>query len=538
MPRLIEIALSPQEAADPEVYTAKAMQAAGIKDPSEVAFTRVVRRSIDARHRKGDGDPAASRVRINMAIELWLDTAGDARPEAVHFEWGDVSSGTEVIVVGAGPAGLFAALELIELGYRPIVLERGKDVSARKRDIAAINRNEPVNPDSNYAFGEGGAGTYSDGKLYTRSKKRGNWKKALEIFHFHGAGEEILYEAHPHIGTDKLPRVIQSIRETIVKAGGIVTFDCRVTDFILDAAGKRVQGVVTQSGERIEAAAVILATGHSARDIYELLHAKGITLEAKPFAMGVRVEHLQERIDRIQYKTGAEGRGEYLPAAAYSLVAQVKGGNVQRGVYSFCMCPGGFIVPALTEPAECVVNGMSPSGRNNVYANAGIVTQVLPEDFADLIPHFGPLAGMRFQQQLEKMGFAQGGGAQVAPAQRLDAFVEGKRCGELLPTSYQPGLVASDMHAWLPKFMGQALRAGFREFDKKMRGFLTPEAQIIGIESRTSAPVRIPRDKESYGHIQVEGLFPVGEGAGYAGGIVSAAVDGAAAARAVTACMK
>lgn len=538
MPRLIEISLSPQQAADPEVYTAKAVQAAGIKDPSEVAFARVVRRSIDARYRKGDGDPAASRVRINMAVELWLDTAGDTRPETVHFEWGDVSTRTEVIVVGAGPAGLFAALELIELGYRPIVLERGKDVSARKRDIAAINRNEPVNPDSNYAFGEGGAGTYSDGKLYTRSKKRGNWKKTLEIFHFHGADETILYEAHPHIGTDKLPGVIQAIRETIVKAGGIVTFDCRVTDFILDPAGQRLTGVVTQQGERIEAAAVILATGHSARDIYELLHANRITVEAKPFAMGVRVEHQQERIDRIQYKTGPDGRGEYLPAAAYSLVAQVKGGDVQRGVYSFCMCPGGFIVPALTEPGECVVNGMSPSGRNNVYANSGIVTQVLPEDFADLVPHFGPLAGMRFQQQLEKMGFAQGGGAQVAPAQRLDAFVEGKRCGELLPTSYQPGLVASDMHAWLPKFMAQALRAGLREFDKKMRGFLTPEAQIIGIESRTSAPVRIPRDKESYGHSQVAGLFPVGEGAGYAGGIVSAAVDGAAAARAVAAWIK
>lgn len=530
MPKIVELTLTPEQAADTTAYTAAAIAAAGLKSPSDVAFCRVVRRSIDARRRKAeDGSPMG--VRVNMAVELWLDAEG--QPDPVHFEWGDVSNvpaSKEVIVVGAGPAGLFAALELIERGFRPILLERGKDVSARKADIAAIQRNERVNPDSNYAFGEGGAGTYSDGKLYTRSKKRGNFRKSLEILHFHGADETILYETHPHIGTDKLPRVIAAMRETILKAGGVIRFDSRVTGLILSDDASVLRGVVLQDGTRIEAQAVILATGHSARDIYELLHAKGILIEAKPFAMGVRVEHRQELIDRIQYKVN----DPYLPAAAYSLVAQVPSGKTgTRGVYSFCMCPGGFIVPALTEAGECVVNGMSPSGRNNVFANSGIVTQVLPEDYADLVPHFGPLAGMRFQQQLEKMGYAQGGGAQVAPAQRLDSFVGGFKCGETLPTSYHPGIVASDMDKWMPKFIAQALRAGFKEFDKKMRGFLTPEAQVIGIESRTSSPVRIPRGREDYMHPQVAGLFPAGEGAGYAGGIISAAVDGAAVATAV-----
>lgn len=531
MPQIVEITLSPREAADETVYSDVARRAAGIRESGEVAFCRVVRRSIDAR-RHTVGIPG---VRVNMAVELWTEAEG--KPEEVHFEWGDVSNvppSREIVIVGAGPAGLFAALELIELGFRPIVLERGKDVSERKSDIAAIQRNEPVNPDSNYAFGEGGAGTYSDGKLYTRSKKRGNFRKTLEILHFHGADESILYDAHPHIGTDRLPRVIAAMRETIVRSGGEIRFGSRVVDLLLSADRTRIRGVETQDGTRIEVPAVILATGHSARDIYELLYERGVFIEAKPFAMGVRVEHRQELIDRIQYKTA----DPYLPAASYSLTAQVPSGlsgreaPKMRGVYSFCMCPGGFIVPALTESGECVVNGMSPSGRNNVFANSGIVTQVLAEDYADLVPHFGPLAGMRFQQQVEKMGYAQGGGAQVAPAQRLDAFVQGTRCGETLPTSYHPGVVASDMDRWLPKFIAQALRAGFREFDKRMRGFLTAEAQVIGIESRTSSPVRIPRSRESYMHPQVAGLFPAGEGAGYAGGIVSAAVDGAAVARA------
>lgn len=528
MPRIVEITLTPKEAADEAACIAAAVRAAGIRSVDEVAFCRIVRRSIDAR-RHTNGIPG---VRVNLAVEIWSDTEG--KPDEVRFEWGDVSHvppSREVLVVGAGPAGLFAALELIEQGFRPIVLERGKEVSQRKADIAAIQRNEPVDPDSNYAFGEGGAGTFSDGKLYTRSKKRGNFRKTLAILHFHGADESILYDARPHIGTDRLPRVIAAMRETILRSGGKIRFGSRVTDLILSEDKTRIRGVATQDGERIEAPAVILATGHSARDIYELLYRKEVLIETKPFAMGVRVEHRQERIDRIQYKT----LDPALPAATYSLVAQVptgQGKEALRGVYSFCMCPGGFIVPALTEAGECVVNGMSPSGRNNVFANAGIVTQILPADYADLVPHFGPLAGMRFQQQLEKMGYARGGGAQVAPAQRLDAFVKGFRCGETLPTSYHPGVVASDMDKWLPKFIAQALRAGFREFDKRMHGFLTAEAQVIGIESRTSSPVRIPRLRESGMHPQVAGLFPAGEGAGYAGGIVSAAVDGAAAAQA------
>ena len=533
MPRTVEITLTPKEAADSAAYTAAAIRAAGLTSTDQIAHCRVVRRSIDARrHTSG-----IRGVRINMAVELWLDTEG--RPDPVHLEWGDVSNvpaSREVIVVGAGPAGLFAALELIERGYRPLILERGKDVSQRKSDIAAIQRNESVNPDSNYAFGEGGAGTYSDGKLYTRSKKRGNYRKSLEILHHHGADESILYDAHPHIGTDRLPRVIAAMRETILRSGGRILFESRVSDLLLNADRTAIRGVRTQRGDEIEAPAVILATGHSARDIYELLHARGILIEAKPFAMGVRVEHRQELIDRIQYKT----LDPDLPAASYSLVAQVPSGlngadaPRTRGVYSFCMCPGGFIVPAMTENGECVVNGMSPSGRNNIFANSGIVTQILPQDYADLVPHFGPLAGMRFQQQLEKMGHAQGGGAQIAPAQRLDAFVKGFRCAEVHPTSYHPGLIASDMDKWMPKFIAQSLRAGFREFDKRMRGFLTPDAQVIGIESRTSSPVRIPRDRDTYMHPQIAGLFPAGEGAGYAGGIISAAVDGAAVAAAVT----
>lgn len=530
MPQLVEIVLTPHDAAEEATWTAAALRAAGVA-PEEVACCRVVRRSIDARrHATG-----IRGVRVNLAVEVWKDAEG--KPDPIHFEWGDVAhvpASRQVVVVGAGPAGLFAALELIEQGFRPIVLERGKDVSLRKSDIAAIQRNERVNPDSNYAFGEGGAGTYSDGKLYTRSKKRGNYRKALEILHYHGADEAILYDAHPHIGTDRLPRVIAAMRETILRAGGVIRFGSRVTDLLLTHDKSAITGVVTHDGERIETQAVVLSTGHSARDIYELLHQRGVYIEAKPFAMGVRVEHRQALIDRIQYKTV----DPYLPAAAYSLVAQVPSGlsgktaPKTRGVYSFCMCPGGFIVPAVTDNGECVVNGMSPSGRNNVFANSGIVTQILPEDYADLVPHFGPLAGLRFQQQLEKMGYAQGGGAQVAPAQRLDAFVEGFRCGETLPTSYHPGLVASDMDKWMPRFMAQALRNGFRAFNQKMRGFLTAEAQVIGIESRTSSPVRIPRDKETYMHPQVAGLFPAGEGAGYAGGIISAAVDGAAVAAA------
>ena len=515
MSKITELLLTPRQAADNETVAVEAAASLGVKR-SSVSCMRIVRRSIDAR-RRGD-------VRINLGVELWIDDE-PAPAEETRFEYDDVSGNTEIVVVGSGPAGLFAALELIELGYKPIVLERGKEVSARKKDIAAVNRNEPVDTDSNYAFGEGGAGTYSDGKLFTRSKKRGDNRKALEVFRFHGADPDILYDAHPHIGSDRLPGIIKAMRETVEKAGGRVLFGTKVTGFTVENG--RTTGVTDQRGNMIEAAAVVLATGHSARDIYETLHGSGILVEAKPFAAGVRVEHPQELIDRIQYKTGQ--RDEYLPPASYTLAVQSGG----RGVYTFCMCPGGFIVPALTAPGECVVNGMSPAGRNNAYANSGVVTQIKEEDFADLVPHFGPLAGLKFQQQLEMMGFAQAGPAQIAPAQRLDQFVTGSVASDILPTSYHPGLSPSLMNKWLPRFISKTLRDGIRQFDNKMKGYITDRAQVIGIESRTSSPVRIPRDRESLMHPQVEGLFPAGEGAGYAGGIISSAVDGIQAAKAV-----
>ncbi len=511
MVKQIELNLSPKQAS--ESYLEEAAKSLDIKK-EDIAHCRILRRSIDARRR--------GQILVNMALELYIDESTPS--DEINFSWRDVSTSPEVIIVGAGPAGLFAALELIELGYKPIVLERGKSASERKRDIAAINRNEPINSDSNYSFGEGGAGTYSDGKLYTRSKKRGSNRKALEILCFHGAKDEILYQAHPHIGTDKLPRVIEAIRESIKSFGGKVLFDTRVVDYIIKDS--KICGVVTASGDTIEAQAVILATGHSARDVYENLHERKVELVAKNFAMGVRVEHKQELIDKIQYKGQ---RDEYLPAAAYSLVAQVAG----RGVYSFCMCPGGFIVPAATSQGECVVNGMSPSGRNNIYANSGIVTEVREADIADYTKHFGVLGGMRFQQQLEQLAYSQGGGMQIAPAQRLDEFVKGRKASGTLPTSYHPGLKSSDMHHWMPDFISKSLRGGFVEFDKKMRGFLCGDAQVIGLESRTSSPLRIPRDRDTFMHERVEGLFPSGEGAGYAGGIISAAIDGMKCAEAV-----
>lgn len=529
MPLSVEITLTPAQAQDPVAIQDAARQAAGIRNPDEIAFSRVVRRSIDARRHTG----SIPGVRIHLAVELWLDREG--RPDPVHFEWGDVSNlppSREVIIIGAGPAGLFAALELIELGYRPILLERGKDVSARKADIAAIQRNEPVNPDSNYAFGEGGAGTYSDGKLYTRSKKRGNYRKSLEILHHHGADESILYDAHPHIGTDRLPRVIAAIRQTIRNAGGQILFDSRVTDLILSPARDRILGVTTIDGSRIEASAVILATGHSARDIYEMLHREGVRLEAKPFAMGVRIEHPQALIDSIQYHSPA--RGEYLPAAAYSLVSQERG----RGVYSFCMCPGGFIVPAMTDAGQSVVNGMSPSGRNSVFANSGLVTEVRLSDVEHLRAGWGELAGLRFQQEFEAEARRHGADGQVAPAQRVADFVAGRPSADLPRTSYIPGIVPSRLDRWMPPFIAEALRAGIATFGRKMRGFLTNEAIVVGVESRTSTPVRIPRSGETLMHPEVEGLFPAGEGAGYAGGIVSAALDGERIAEAVVRYLK
>ena len=515
MPHKLTLTLTPREAADVETYRALAARQLGIKS-SDIALLRIVKRSVDARHRA---------LKVNLGLEVYVDC--EQQPEEVHFDYRSVAGSTEVIVVGAGPAALFAALNLIERGFRPIVLERGKEVIERGKDIAKIQRNQGLDPDSNYAFGEGGAGTFSDGKLFTRSKKRGDYNRALQRLVSFGASEAILYEAHPHIGSDRLPRIIAAVREKIRECGGEIHFSQRVTELIVRDGS--IAGVRTASGDKVEASAVVLATGHSARDIYTMLHNQGIAVEAKPFAMGVRIEHPQALINTIQYHGSRDM--EYLPSASYSLVEQVAG----RGVYSFCMCPGGFIVPAMTSEDEAVVNGMSPSHRNSPFANSGFVTEIRTEDFAHLRAEYGDLAGLVFQQQLEQAARREAPQKQMAPAQRVDDFVAGRASTSLPRCSYVPGVVASRLDKWLPDFMGERLRRAIAIFDKRMHGYLTSEALVVGVESRTSTPVRIPRDGVTLMHPQIEGLFPTGEGAGYAGGIISAALDGERVAEAVAA---
>lgn len=511
----VTLTLSPEEAFDQEHFQHFVKKELGVSSNDEVYF-KLQRRSIDARGKK---------AKVHLSGEL---ISGEMpENETYKKEYPNVSNAKPIIVIGAGPAGLFAGLRLLELGRKPIILERGKDVRARRRDLAAINKDHIVNPESNYCFGEGGAGTYSDGKLYTRSKKRGDVKEILSILVAHGAKHDILIDTHPHIGTNKLPQIVAAIRETIIEAGGEIRFSCKVTDMILDDAS--IAGVVTSDGNKIDAEAVILATGHSATDMYQLLHRKGILLEAKPFAIGVRVEHDQQLIDQIQY--GQKDRGS-LPAAAYALAHQIE--EQKRGVFSFCMCPGGFIVPAATTPGELVVNGMSPSRRDARFANSGIVVAIDQKDMLEYREK-GVLAGLFYRQSLEQKACKMAGGGQKAPAQRLLDFVNRKPSSHLRETSYQPGLEAISMDELLPKVIASNLRSAFKSFGKKMKDYLTNEAQIIGVESRTSAPLRIPRDPSTLSHLQIKNLYPCGEGAGYAGGIVSAAIDGMRCAQAATA---
>jgi uncharacterized FAD-dependent dehydrogenase len=506
MKKEIVLELSPKAASEEDQIKREAAQKLNIK-ASAITALKVIRRSIDARKKE---------VKINLEVLVVFSEPAPKfpRPE-FHFQF--VGNKPAVVIVGAGPAGLFAALRLIELGMKPIVLERGKEVSARKIDIATLAKEQIVNPESNYCFGEGGAGTFSDGKLYTRSKKKGENQRILELLQFHGAQEEILTDAHPHIGTNILPRVIVKIRESILQAGGEIRFNTRVDDLIIK--DNQVLGVETASDDKIHGKAVILATGHSSRDMYELLYHRDIALEAKPFAMGVRIEHPQALIDSIQYH--CDVRSKYLPAASYNMVAQVEG----RGVYSFCMCPGGYIVPSATGPEEIVVNGMSPSGRNSAFANSGMVVEIRLEDLKEY-EEFGPLAGLKYQQQLEHLAYENANCDQTAPAQRMVDFVENRFSKDLPESSYYCGTIPSPLHEWLPGPIRFRLQEAFKLFGQKYKGYLTNQAVILGVESRTSSPVRIPRNPDTLEHPQIKGLFPAGEGSGYAGGIVSSAIDG------------
>ena len=515
-----QLRLLPEQAASEQAIADYLSLEKGL-DRGSISHIRVLKRSIDARQRT---------IFVNLTVRVYQNEMPTDEPFQ-HVDYPDVSERPQAIVVGAGPGGLFAALKLIELGFRPIVLERGKNVRERKKDLALITKTQQIDPESNYCFGEGGAGAYSDGKLYTRSKKRGSVEKILNVFCQHGASTNILSDAHPHIGTDKLPQVIEAMRNTILRCGGEVHFQTKMTRLIIDSAEQKVVGVeaVSQEKEQQFRGPVILATGHSARDVYRYLAEARIEMEAKGIAIGVRLEHPAHLIDQIQYHR-REGRGDYLPAAEYSFVQQVEG----RGVYSFCMCPGGFVIPAATDKEQIVVNGMSPVNRGTQWSNSGMVVEIRTEDIEKLTRNNdfsaqnaeNPLKMMAFQEQLERDCWQQGNRKQTAPAQRMADFVNGKLSFDLPKSSYAPGLVSSPLHFWLPPFIAHRLQEAFKIFGKKSRGFLTNEAVLIGVETRTSSPVRILRSSETLQHVTVQGLFPCGEGAGYAGGIVSAGIDG------------
>ena len=507
MPKEFQFQVSPEIAANDDLLAEQIAKVTKLT-PEKIQKVVVLKRSIDARQKA---------IKVNLKGNYFLhdETFIDQQIELPHYQ--NVSNKQEVIVVGAGPAGLFAALQLIESGLKPIVVERGKDVRGRRRDLRAINVEGIVNEDSNYCFGEGGAGTYSDGKLYTRSKKRGDIDRILKLLVAFGATPDIMVEAHPHIGTNKLPQIIQDIREKIIECGGEVLFETQVTDFVIK--NNEIQGVTLRNGNVISANTVILATGHSARDIFELLHRKKIFIEAKPFALGVRAEHPQQLIDKIQYS--CDYRGEYLPPAPYSVVKQVNG----RGMYSFCMCPGGVIAPCATNPGEVVTNGWSPSKRDQSTANSGIVVELKLEDFKPY-QKFGPLAGMEFQKAIEQKAWFLGGQTQKVPAQRMVDFTQNKISQNIPKTSYVPGTTSVEMGQVFPGFLTQIMREGFLQFEKSMKGYLTNDAILHAPESRTSSPVRIPRHDFSLEHLEIKGLYPCGEGAGYAGGIISAAIDG------------